>query len=329
MPRTLLRSTRHILDRPAEGEHKAALRAESRRAIQPNALLSIPIAELAETPDHLNSRITYDEASLSELADSIREHGILQPLIVRPLQPHELSNYEIRINGEVHRPTYVLIAGNRRYKAGRMAGLTEFPCVIKVTDADRAFILNIVENCQRRDLSGKERARAIAMLASLRGEDEAEIPLKTIRQMTGLHESTISRWVKIDHTPELQAAVASEKLPLGKAMKLTSAPREHLAQLIEEAPSLSQPEIVARVTALRREPTLRAVRTASLNEGRALDALRILKRIDAVEEDGPVRDLLVLIRHRIDELLGFEPAESSDLPKANVGGQRKRRSRGK
>jgi hypothetical protein len=134
--------------------------------------------------------------------------------------------------------------------------------------------------------------------------------------MTGLHESTISRWVKIDRTPELQAAVSSEKLPLGKAMKLTSAPREHLPELIEEAVTMTQPEIVARVTALRREPTLRAVRTASLNEGRAMDALRILKRIDTVEDVGPVRDLLVLIRQRVDELLDAEPRRSN-LPEAN------------
>ncbi|MGI9148939.1 MAG: hypothetical protein ACR2IK_20715, partial [Chloroflexota bacterium] len=80
----------------------------------------------------------------------------------------------------------------------------------------------------------------------------------------------------------------------------------------------TQPEIVARVTALRREPTLRAVRTASLNEGRAMDALRILKRIDAVEYEGPVRDVLVLVRRRLDELLGSELAESRHLPKANA-----------
>jgi ParB/RepB/Spo0J family partition protein len=273
--------------------------------MQPNALLAIPMAELAETPDHLNSRVNYDEDSLAELADSIRQHGILQPLVVRPLQTHETADHRIQINGQVHHPSYVLIAGNRRYRAGRMAGLTEFPCIIKVTDADRAFVLNIVENCQRRDLSGSERARAIAMLASLRGNDEAELPLKTIRQLTGLHESTISRWVKIDRTPELQAAVASERLSLGKAMKLTSAPPKHLANLVHEAAHLSQPEIVARVTALRREPSLRAVHRASLNEGRALDALRILKRIDAVEDVGPVRDLLVLIRDRVDELLAI------------------------
>ena len=315
MPRSLLKSTRAILERPTESEHKSTVRAESRRTLQPNALVSIPMSEIAETPEHLNSRLTYDEESLTELADSIREHGILQPLVVRPLQPHEIPEHEIRINGRDYRAQYVVIAGNRRYRAGRMAGLAEFPCVIKVTSADRAFILNIVENCQRRDLTGRERARAISMLASLRGEDEAEIPLKSIRQMTGLHESTISRWVKIDRTPELQEAVASERLPLGKAMKLTSAPREHLARLIEEASGLTQPEIVARVTALRREPKVRAVRTASLNEGRAMDALRILNRIDAVDDAGPVRDLLVLISHRVSELL--DVPQPPDLPKAN------------
>jgi ParB family chromosome partitioning protein len=316
VPRTLLKSTRTILEHPTEIDHKAGVRAESRRTLQPNALVSIPMSEIAETPENLNSRLTYDEDSLSELAASIREHGILQPLVVRPLQPHETTDYEIRINGQLFSPQYVLIAGNRRYRAGRMAGLTEFPCLIKVTTADRAFILNIVENCQRRDLTGRERARAISMLASLRGEDEAETPLKAIRQLTGLHESTISRWVKIDRTPELQAAVASETLPLGKAMKLTSAPREHLTQLIEEASTLTQPEIVARVTALRREQNVRAVRTATLNEGRAMDALRMLNRIDAVEEAGPVRDLLVLILHRVNELL-IDPSQAHDLPKAN------------
>jgi hypothetical protein len=116
--------------------------------------------------------------------------------------------------------------------------------------------------------------------------------------------------------PELQAAVASELLPLGKAMKLTSAPREHLAELIQEASSLTQPEIVARVTALRREPNMRAVRTASLNEGRAMDALRILNRIDAVDDAGPVPDLLVLILQRVNELLAL-PGSGDHLPKAN------------
>lgn len=65
---------------------------QSRRALQPNALVCIPMAELAETPEHLNSRMDYDPASPAELAESIRRYGILQPLVVRPLQPHEAGD---------------------------------------------------------------------------------------------------------------------------------------------------------------------------------------------------------------------------------------------
>jgi ParB/RepB/Spo0J family partition protein len=286
VPRSVLKSTRAIPERPTETEHKAAVRAESRRKLQPSALVSIPMSEIAETPENLNSRITYDEDSLQELAESIREHGILQPLVVRPLQPHEMADHQIRINGQVYHAQYVLIAGNRRYRAGRMAGLREFPCVLRVTTADRAFILDIVENCQRRDLTGRERARAISMLASLRGENEA----------AGGSVRVVATW---------KGNEAYERA----SRTLTAAnPRSFVAYPTRD-----------RRTCDRTSPgaNIRAVRTATLNEGRAMDALRILSRIDAVEDAGPVRDLLVLIHQRVNELLAF--SESAEhLPKANT-----------
>ena len=94
------------------------------------------------------------------MADSIRTHGIIQPIVVRPIQPHEQDRYAIVINGEKAFRQYVIIAGNPRYHGAIQAGLIELPCVIRVTDADPAYVLNLVENLQRRDLSGRERAQA-------------------------------------------------------------------------------------------------------------------------------------------------------------------------
>src|SRR5262249_43178707 len=96
-----------------EGDRRA-LAAEGRRTRQPNQLGHLSIGEIAPTPAERNSRASYDHAPLEEMAASIREHGILQPILVRPLPRHEAEDWKIIINGEESHPSYVVIAGNRR-----------------------------------------------------------------------------------------------------------------------------------------------------------------------------------------------------------------------
>lgn len=93
-------------------------------------------------PNRDQPRKVFDEKSLSELADSITQHGVLQPLLVRPV-----------ING-----SYQLVAGERRWRAARLAGLTEVPVIIKEMSDEEAITIAMIENLQREDLNPLEEA---------------------------------------------------------------------------------------------------------------------------------------------------------------------------
>ena len=93
-------------------------------------------------PNHDQPRKIFDEKALSELADSISQHGVLQPLVVRPLT-----------NGG-----YQLVAGERRWRAARIAGLTEVPVIIKELTDEETIEIAMIENLQREDLNPLEEA---------------------------------------------------------------------------------------------------------------------------------------------------------------------------
>ena len=99
-------------------------------------------------PNRAQPRKTFDEQALSELAQSIAEHGVIQPLLVRPLTDG----------------SYQLIAGERRWRASRMAGLSEVPVVIREMSDSEAMELALVENLQREDLNPIEEARGFQLL---------------------------------------------------------------------------------------------------------------------------------------------------------------------
>jgi ParB family chromosome partitioning protein len=256
----------------------------------------LSVEMIAETPSSHDSRRRADDPALEELAASIREHGVLQPLLVRPLPESE------RPTGDhPNRPSYVVIAGNRRLRAARLAGLREVPCTIRIADADAAFVLNVVENLQRRELSGRERVYAIALLAGLTDEQQRPLGVREISRRTGLATGTISLWLRLDRRPALRTALESERLDIGRAMKLVLAPEEALPELIERASSVTREQLVREVAAVRRDPRIVADRSAKANYRRALAAENCVKSIDNLE--GPVRDVLVRVRQQVDALL--------------------------
>lgn len=113
-------------------------------------------------PNRLQPRSVFDEEKIRELADSIREEGILQPLLVSPAE----------------RGRYELIAGERRLRAARMAGLGEVPVVIRKADEEGLLALSIVENIQREDLNPLEEAKAYSELAEQFGFTQEDIAKK-------------------------------------------------------------------------------------------------------------------------------------------------------
>jgi len=105
----------------------------------------IPIDEIVPNPNQPRRR--FSEEELKELAESIKEFGVLQPIIVREKD----GKYEI-------------VAGERRWRAAKMAGLSRIPAVVKEVSDEEMMILSLVENLQREDLNPVERARAIKIL---------------------------------------------------------------------------------------------------------------------------------------------------------------------
>ena len=110
------------------------------------AVETLPLREIEPDPDQ--PRKTFEQETLSELAASIAEHGLLQPIAVRP---RPMGGYSI-------------VAGERRWRASRMAGLTEVPVVIKDVSDEQAMELALVENLQREDLDPVEEAAGIREL---------------------------------------------------------------------------------------------------------------------------------------------------------------------
>ena len=121
------------------------------------SIQEIPVGELDPNPDQ--PRRTFSEESIAQLADSIREQGVLQPLLVAP-----------SAGGR-----YLIIAGERRFRAGREAGLETLPCIVKDIDVIRQREIALIENLQREDLNPLEAARGIRALMDQCGYTQEKV----------------------------------------------------------------------------------------------------------------------------------------------------------
>ena len=121
------------------------------------SIQEIPVGDLDTNPDQ--PRQTFDDESIAQLADSIRDQGVLQPLLVVPF------------NGGRYR----LIAGERRYRASRLAGLETLPCIVKDIDVVRQMEIALIENLQREDLNPLEAAKGIQALMKQCGYTQEKV----------------------------------------------------------------------------------------------------------------------------------------------------------
>ena len=151
-------------------------------------------------PNREQPRTKFDPAALQELADSIREHGVLQPLLVRPLE-----------NG-----MYQIVAGERRWRASRMAGLSEVPAVVREMQDSEALELALIENLQREDLNPVELALGYQTLMREHGLTQEEVA----RRM-GKSRPAIANTLRIlGLPPQVQERVREGKLSMGQAKAL-------------------------------------------------------------------------------------------------------------
>ena len=142
-------------------------------------------------PNPGQPRKVFDEENLSELAASIRQHGILQPLSVR------------RVGVQ-----YELIAGERRLRAAQLAGLTEIPCIVMTMDEKESTVAAMIENLQRQDLDFIEEAQGIARLMDL-----CSLSQEQAAKMLGKSQSALANKLRIlKHSPAVLAALRQHGL---------------------------------------------------------------------------------------------------------------------
>lgn len=168
---------------------------------EPEAVLSI--SEIVRNPNQ--PRKTFDEDKLAELADSIRQNGVLQPILVR----RKGQKYEI-------------VAGERRYQASKLAGMKEIPAVVREIDDDKVFQLALIENLQRSDLSPIEEAKGYKQLLTSRSLTQEELA-----KILSKSRSAIANTLRLMDLPvEVQHMMDQGLLTAGHARAILAVPSE-------------------------------------------------------------------------------------------------------
>ncbi len=195
-------------------------------------------------PNKDQARKQFDEAALSELADSIAQHGVLQPLLVRPI-----------IGGG-----YQLVAGERRWRASRIAGLTQVPVVIKELSDTEAAVISLIENLQREDLNPVEEALGFASLMK-----DFNLTQEEAAQKVGKSRPAVANALRLLKLPEkVLDMVRENKLSAGHARAIAAIDDEKVlistAELIiEKGLSVRAVEkLVKTLTAEKKETTKKA-----------------------------------------------------------------------
>ncbi len=185
--------------------------------ISPSSAVRLKINEIE--PNREQPRKEFDEKALSELADSISRHGVIQPLLVRPLSDG----------------SYQLVAGERRWRAARLAGLSDVPVVIKELSDSETMEIALIENLQREDLNPIEEAQGLKLLIDTYGLTQEDCASRVGKSRPAIANSlrllalpdTLLDLVK---SGKLSSGHARALLPLGDREKMLSLAQEIISK---------------------------------------------------------------------------------------------------
>ncbi len=181
-----------LLDQPAENQPASEPHGLTAFA---GSITGIPVENIEPNP--FQPRNHFDETALNELAESIKQHGVIQPITVRKL------NYD----------RYQIISGERRWRASKLAGLDYIPAYIRVANDESMLEMAIVENIQREDLNPIEVALSYQRLI-----DEVKLSIEQLATKIGKDRSTVSNFLRLLKLPPIiQAAIRDKKLTMGHA----------------------------------------------------------------------------------------------------------------
>ncbi len=213
-------------------------------------VLAVPVDRVARNPSQ--PRATFDDAQLGELAASIAVHGVLQPIVVRELAD---GGYE-------------LIAGERRLRAARLAGLETIPAIVRDTDdAETSLELALIENLQREDLNAIETARAYRELI-----DRFGLTHEAVARQVGKSRVAVSNSLRLlDLAPETRDAILDGRISEGhgRALAAITVPelqRAALNVVLERQLSVRQTEELVRRKRDERQPSARPSLSHDLQE---------------------------------------------------------------
>ena len=194
----------------------------------------LPVSDIS--PDRSQPRKTFSDESLSELADSIREHGVLQPILVRPGSEG----------------SYKIVAGERRWRAARLAGLERIPAIIREMSDSDAYSVALVENLQREDLNPVEEAEGYKQLADTQGWTQEQIASRV-----GKSRPAVAHAMRLLTLPDSVLSLLRDgKITAGHARAILAIPddsvKQRVAELVAEKDlSVREAERLSRISAPR------------------------------------------------------------------------------
>ena len=228
----------------------------------------IPIEEII--PNRFQPRINFDEKSLEELSNSIKQHGIIQPLVLRPLG----DKFEI-------------IAGERRYKAATIAGLATVPAIVTEMDDGTSAEVALIENVQRKDLSSIEEAKSYKNML-----DRSNMTQEELAKKMGLSQSTIANKLRLlNLSEEVQNALMQEKIS-----------ERHARALLAISDKNEQKQWLDRI--INERLTVRQLDLAIKDE------MNEKKQISPIDGDVPIVDINPDIDSIINNAVDINPVET-------------------
>jgi ParB family chromosome partitioning protein len=186
----------------------AEMQAPSSLGVQSSSvgISEIPLAKIK--PNAHQPRTKFDDTALQDLADSIKQHGLVQPITIRKINPSE----------------YQIISGERRWRASQIAGLTSIPAYIRKVDDEQVLELALIENIQREDLDAMEIA-----ISYQRMLDELQITQDVLASKVSKNRSTVTNFLRLLNLPaEIQLAVKDGRISMGHARALLAAKSDEL-----------------------------------------------------------------------------------------------------
>jgi ParB family transcriptional regulator, chromosome partitioning protein len=193
----------------------------------------ILISQIEANP--FQPRLHFDQTQLEELAESIKVHGVIQPITVRKVNLNE--------------DRYQIISGERRTKASVLAGLTSIPAYVRVANDQEMLEMALIENIQRQDLNSIEVALSYQRLM-----DECSLKIDEVGERVGKQRSTVNNYLRLLRLPdEIQAGIRDNKLSMGHAraiINIDDADEQMLVfnRIVEDGLSVRDTEELARQT---------------------------------------------------------------------------------